>query len=59
MENIQATNPLELVHFHFLMIKVTEGGKDAHVLVIMGHFTQCVQALVSSSETSECTAQAL
>ena len=38
MENIQATHPLELVHLDYLMIEVTEGGKDIHMLVITDHF---------------------
>ena len=52
MENIQATHPLQLVHLDYLIIKVTEGGKDVHVLIIMGHFTQYAQALVTSSQTA-------
>ena len=59
MENIQATHLLQLVHLDYLAIKVTEGGKDVHMLIIMDHFTQYAQALVTSSQTAKCTAQAL
>ena len=41
------------------MMKVTEGGKDVHVLVITNHFTRYAQALVTSLQTAMCTAQAL
>ena len=40
MENTQATHLLQLIHLDYLMIEVTEGGKDVHVLVIMDHFMQ-------------------
>ena len=59
MENIQATNPLEIVHLDYLTIKATEGGKDIHVLVITDNFMWYAQALVSSSLSVKCTAQAL
>ena len=41
------------------MIRVTEDGKDVHVLVIRDHFMWYMQALVTSLETAKCTAQAL
>ena len=59
MENIQATHRLHLVHLDNIMIKVAEGGKDVHVLVIMDHFMSYAQALVTLSHTAKCTAQAL
>ena len=37
MESIWATNPLQLVHLDYLTIKVTEGGKDVHMLIITDH----------------------
>ena len=40
-------------------MEMTEGGKDVHVLIIMDHFTLCVLALVTSSQTVKCTAQGL
>ena len=58
-ENIQVTHPLHLIHLDYLMIKVTEGGKDDHVLVIIDHFTLYTQTLVTSLQTAKCTAQAL
>ena len=59
MENIQTTHPLELVHVDYLTTEVTEGVKDVHLLVIMDHFKLYAQALVTSSQTTRCTAQAL
>ena len=59
MENIQAMHPLELVHLDYFMIEVTEGGKGAHILVIIDHFMPYAQALITSSQTVKCTAQAL
>ena len=59
MENIQTTYPLQLVHLDYLTIKTTEGGKDVHILIITDHFMRYAQALVMSSQTAKCTAQAL
>ena len=59
MENIQATYLLQLVHKDYLTIEMTEGGKDVHVLIITDHFMRYVQALVMSSQSATCTAQAL
>ena len=59
MENIQATLLLQLVHLDHLMTKVAKGGKDVHVLVVMDHFMQYMQALVTSLQIAKCTAQAL
>ena len=59
MENIQATHPLQLVHLDYLVIKMTEGGKDVHMLIITDHFMKYAQALVTSSQTAMCTVQAL
>ena len=39
MENIQATHPLQLVQLVYLMINVTEDGKNVCVLIITAHFT--------------------
>ena len=59
MENIQATHLLQLLPLDYLMIEVTEGGMDVHVLIITDHFMRYMQALVTSSQTAKCTAQAL
>ena len=59
MENIQATHLLQLLHLDYLMIMVTEGGQNIHVIVMMDNFMQYVQALVTSSQTARCTGQAL
>ena len=57
MENVDATYPMELVHMDYLTIKVNEGGKDVHILVISNHFTCYVQAIVTSSQTAKCKMQ--
>ena len=59
MENIQATHPLQLVHLDYLTIETTEGCKDVHILIITDHFMRYAQALVMSSKTAKCMAQAL
>ena len=59
MENVDATYPMELVHMDYLMIEANEGGKDVHILVITDHFTQYVQAIVTSSQTAKYTVQNL
>ena len=59
MQNIQATHLLQLIHLDYLTIEVTQGRKDVHMLVVMNHFTQYVQAVVTSLLTAKCTAQAL
>ena len=59
MENIDATCPMELVHMDYFTIEANEGGKDVHILVITDHFTCYAQAIVTSSQTANCTAQNL
>ena len=59
MEIIWATHLLQLVHLDYLIIEVTEDGKDVHVLDITDHFMRYAQALVISLQTDRCTAQAL
>ena len=59
MENVDATYPMDLVHMDYLIIKAMEGGKDIHILVITDHFTRYTQAIVTSSQTTKCTAQNL
>ena len=49
MENIQATYPLQIVYLDYLIIEMTEGGKDVHVLIIIDYFMRYVQALMTSS----------
>ena len=50
---------MKLVHMDYLTIEATEGGKCIHILVITDHFTRYAQAIVTSSETTKCTAQNL
>ena len=59
MENIQATYQLQLVYLDYLTIETTEVGKDVHVLIITDHFMRHAQALLTSSQTAKCTAQAI
>ena len=59
MENIQATYPLQLMYLDYLTIEATEGGKDVHLLIITDHFMRYALALVTSSQTAKCTAQAV
>ena len=59
MENVNATYPMELMHMDYLTIEATEGGKDAHILVITDHFTRYALAIVTSLQTAKCTAQNL
>ena len=59
MENIQAIHPLQLVYLDYLMIKVSDSGKDFHTLLITDHFMRYSQALLTSSQTAKCTAQTL
>ena len=59
MENIDTTYPLQLVHLDYLTIKMTEGGKDVHIIIIMDHFTRYAQVLVTSSQTTKCMTQTL
>ena len=59
LENVIATYPMELVHMDYLTTEDTEGGKDIHILVITDHFTRYAQAIVTSLQTTKCTAQNL
>ena len=59
MENVDAMYLMELVHMDYLAIEANEGGKDVHILVITDHFTRYAQAIVTSSQTTKCTAQSL
>ena len=59
MENIQATHPLQLVPSDYLTSEANESGKDVHMLIITDNFMRYTQALVTSSQTAKCTAQAL
>ena len=59
MENIQAIHLLELIHLDHHTVEATEGRKEVHVLEITDCFMQYAQALMTSSKTAKCTAQAL
>ena len=59
MENVGVTYPMELVYMDCLMNEANEGGKEVHILVITDHFTWYAQTIVTSSQTTKCTAQNL
>ena len=59
MENIQDTQPLQLMHLGYIIFKATEGGKDVHVLIITDHFMRYAQALVTSLQTAKHRTQML
>ena len=56
LENVTTTYHMELVHMDYLTIEAMKGGKDIHILVITDHFTRYAQAIVTSLQTSKCTA---
>ena len=58
-ENIQAIVSFGISTFGLPYDQSDRGGKDVHKLVIMDHFMQHVQALITSSQTAKYTAQAL
>ena len=43
----------------YLTVKVKEGDKDVHILVITDHFVHYAQAIITSSQTAKYTAQNL
>ena len=59
MENIDATYSMELVHMDYLTIEANEDGKDILILTITDHFMCYVQPIITSSQTTKCTAQNL
>ena len=56
--NIVATHPLELVHLDYLCLEPRKGLEE-NVLVVTDHFTQCTQAYVTWSQTTQTTAKTL
>ena len=51
--------PLELAHISYLTIKNPCSDKDVNVLIITDHFTWHMQAVVTTSQTTQVTAKAL
>ena len=58
LENIVATDPLELVHLDYLCLEPGKGKKE-NVLMVTDHFTHYAQAYVTQSQTSLMTAKVL
>ena len=58
MAHFQATYQLQLVHLDYLTTEMMKGGK-MFMSYITDHFMRYLQALVLSSQTAKCTAQAL
>ena len=58
LENIVATDPLELVHLDFLCLEPGKGWEE-NVLVITDHFTRYAQAYVTRTQTAQTIAKTL
>ena len=56
--NIEASQPLELIHLDYLKIEPSKGNTE-NVLVITDHFTRYSQAFPSKSQTALATAKLL
>ena len=63
MEPILCTEPLDLVHIHYMSMEVTVGVKEKpvmkNVLVIEDHFTHYTQAYVTNNHTAHTMARVL
>ena len=58
LHNIEATQPLELIHLDYLQIEPSEGNIE-NVLIVTDHFTSYAQAHPSKSQTALATAKLL
>ena len=58
LENIVATDPLELVHLDYLFLEPGKGLEE-NVLVITDHFTRYAQAYVTRTQTAQMMAKTL
>ena len=58
LENIVATNPLELVHMDYLCLDPGKG-KEENVLAVMDHFTHYAQAYLTQSQIAQAMTKAL
>ena len=58
LENIMATNPLELVHLNYLCLEPRKGLEE-NVLVVTDHFTRYAQAYVTRTQTVQTTVRTL
>ena len=58
LHNIEATQPLELVHLDYLQIESSKGNIE-NVLIVTDHFTRYAQAYPSKTQTALATAKLL
>ena len=58
LHNIEATQPLELIHLDYLQIEPSRGNIE-NVLIITDHFTRYAQAYSSKTQTALATAKLL
>ena len=58
LHNIEATQPLELIHLVYLQIEPSKGNIE-NVLIITDHFTRYAQAYRSKTQTALATAKLL
>ena len=57
LHNIEATQPLELVHLDYLQIEPSKGNIE-NVLIVTDHFTRYAQAYPSKTQTALANCQA-
>ena len=58
LQNIEATQPLELIHLDYLQIEPSKGNIE-NVLIVTDHFTRYAQAYPSKTQTAFATAKLL
>ena len=58
LHNIEATQPLELIHLDYLQIEPSKGNIE-NVLIVTDHFTRYAQAYLSKTQTALTTAKLL
>ena len=58
LHNIEATQPLELIHLDYLQIEPSKGNIE-NVLIVTDHFTRYAQAYPSKTQTALATAKLL
>ena len=58
LQNIEATQPLELIHLDYLQIEPSKGNIE-NVLIVTDHFTRYTQAYPSKTQTALATAKLL
>ena len=58
LHNIEATQPLELIHLDYLQIEPSKGNIE-NVLIVTDHFTRYAQVYPSKTQTALATAKFL